>query len=1320
MKKLLTFLTLLTLFFTTAWAATETFNYTGNLQAVKTQNGITITVSKGNGSTDPATNTYSGSHFRIYKGNIVEVNAGNNIINSVTFTFDGNSYTIRANSSSYPNNAILSAGSYTTVGQWTGINTNVATLENGDRTARVTQIVVDYTVSTSNVGVPTISFGSFEEGNTTISATITPGSNSTTTYYKIGEDGDYTATNGTENISLTSNESPITVYAYSSDGAANSAVTSSTFTLPNLGVSIIPDGYSGYDAQNVTISASDYVGTATLTYKINDGEEQVYAPFSLTEPGTYTVTAYAVDQRAGGEKISATATFTISTQASGSTATATYIFNTDQGLADLNITKPDNSSATNISEGEYTVGQVTLTTTDGSTETRVWAGTSGQTDLRVYNGGTLTFSVPEGCTINNIEFTGLNLGKLTGTGYNNGTWVGSAEEVTLSATGTATIYTITVTYTTSQTTTTEEYYLVGDFGGQSWPLLDDYKFTAQGNGIYVLNKVLPDMDNTENFRFKIAKVVDGQRVQPDFGGGGNGDYGLNKKWNNISDIVLGNDNDHQQAFSLPDCFQANFTLNANNMTFSVDKPQLYMIGTFNSYATPNNNSVNGALEMTPGTQNGDWTITHEFTNGTEFRLYDAWHEHHGGNGAHILESLLGTWLNINNDNDNYSIFHFVLDGEYIINVKNDMSQLVATIVPESHNITCTAISDVEDGQGGYKPGGVVTAKVDGTEVTSAMAGSTVTLDIAASTGYTFSSVTLNGSAIDPVQGVYSFTMPNSDATVVANFTVNHYNITLSNDDTQGSVSGLPETAYTGQTVSFSITPEEGYTVKSVTVTPGSVAVTENEGTYSFGMPPFDVTVAVTYNAPLQPCVIPFLESWNNTEGTGGHTGGTGTSSGTVVSDNEGWIYWKGGDTFTEFNGFAGDNCIRIGERDVNGAATTPNIIVSNGNVYKMEFAVVSWNTETESILLSANGATLFADEACSTPISSQSISSSWTTYTVYVKATSNLMNITWEAVAGRNRFFLDGVHITLFEEATITETTLKNLIQTGTPGKLYKISDVDGLLGVYKKGTSVWFKDEVQAVDYQNPTPTTGTYQYYTVVEKKLGINKSEKDFAQNNWIEVVFPSEQDFTNKYVKNLTGTYSCENGNPKLTLTVAVDEENDVITEVPSSGLAYELNPYMAVNFAGNQTYTNNGESQTFFFSQPKAQEYAQILWAVWDGSKFKMTDDSDDNYYGFTGSFTINPELNAYSISGLKTNDSYNFKAIIRKSASKAGPYEVYPTDLNPDVPTAINGVVVNGLVKSVKYVNVAGMVSDVPFQGVNIVVTEYSDGSRSTSKMLRK
>ena len=74
-----------------------------------------------------------------------------------------------------------------------------------------------------------------------------------------------------------------------------------------------------------------------------------------------------------------------------------------------------------------------------------------------------------------------------------------------------------------------------------------------------------------------------------------------------------------------------------------------------------------------------------------------------------------------------------------------------------------------------------------------------------------------------------------------------------------------------------------------------------------------------------------------------------------------------------------------------------------------------------------------------------------------------------------------------------------------------------------------------------------------------------------------------------------------------------------------------------------------------------------------------------------------------------------------------GSYMVYPLNFDPNdaennIVTAINTVDVagNGVVKSVKYVNVAGMVSDKPFSGVNIVVTEYTDGSRTTSKMLRK
>ena len=40
-------------------------------------------------------------------------------------------------------------------------------------------------------------------------------------------------------------------------------------------------------------------------------------------------------------------------------------------------------------------------------------------------------------------------------------------------------------------------------------------------------------------------------------------------------------------------------------------------------------------------------------------------------------------------------------------------------------------------------------------------------------------------------------------------------------------------------------------------------------------------------------------------------------------------------------------------------------------------------------------------------------------------------------------------------------------------------------------------------------------------------------------------------------------------------------------------------------------------------------------------------------------------------------------------------------------------------ISSVKYYNVAGMESETPFNGVNIVVTNYSDGSQSASKLVK-
>lgn len=79
----------------------------------------------------------------------------------------------------------------------------------------------------------------------------------------------------------------------------------------------------------------------------------------------------------------------------------------------------------------------------------------------------------------------------------------------------------------------------------------------------------------------------------------------------------------------------------------------------------------------------------------------------------------------------------------------------------------------------------------------------------------------------------------------------------------------------------------------------------------------------------------------------------------------------------------------------------------------------------------------------------------------------------------------------------------------------------------------------------------------------------------------------------------------------------------------------------------------------------------------------------------------------------------------KPSSAKAGeqPYYIAETviedELTSDVPTSIFGVEASRNVTGVKYYNMAGIESDVPFNGVNIMVTTYDDGSRSTTKILK-
>ena len=57
--------------------------------------------------------------------------------------------------------------------------------------------------------------------------------------------------------------------------------------------------------------------------------------------------------------------------------------------------------------------------------------------------------------------------------------------------------------------------------------------------------------------------------------------------------------------------------------------------------------------------------------------------------------------------------------------------------------------------------------------------------------------------------------------------------------------------------------------------------------------------------------------------------------------------------------------------------------------------------------------------------------------------------------------------------------------------------------------------------------------------------------------------------------------------------------------------------------------------------------------------------------------------------------------------------------MTPNPATAVDEIHYLGEVESQIYYNVQGMESDKPFQGVNIVVTRFSDGTTSVSKVVR-
>ena len=346
------------------------------------------------------------------------------------------------------------------------------------------------------------------------------------------------------------------------------------------------------------------------------------------------------------------------------------------------------------------------------------------------------------------------------------------------------------------------------------------------------------------------------------------------------------------------------------------------------------------------------------------------------------------------------------------------------------------------------------------------------------------------------------------------------------------------------------------------------------------------------------------------------------------------------------------------------------------------------------------------------------------TFRTYPKNSSNESVYFAQKVAGAG--YADFTTIVKVAEVT----TLANLAVNGAEGAAYQVDDEMVVAKKFQKGGKNYIvvKDAAKAVrNFSTPVAD----------DKFFNINgNKQEEYAQNNWMLVSLPVElynQVKEKNTVTSITGTLT-EKFNVAMTATNVVAGE----------AADFAPNTYCALNFMGISSVKGNNPAYTssYYFATPKANEYANVVWAVYnsnDGAFYLPTPQSSANAQEFKAAFKVDYSMNSSATPALTNGNVYSFEALVKevavattdaKSAPRKVAYDstvtpstkfvVYPLDLDADkVATGVNDVNCAKEVKGVSYFNMMGVESAQPFDGVNIMVTTYTDGTQSAAKVLR-
>ena len=315
--------------------------------------------------------------------------------------------------------------------------------------------------------------------------------------------------------------------------------------------------------------------------------------------------------------------------------------------------------------------------------------------------------------------------------------------------------------------------------------------------------------------------------------------------------------------------------------------------------------------------------------------------------------------------------------------------------------------------------------------------------------------------------------------------------------------------------------------------------------------------------------------------------------------------------------------------------------------------------------------------------------------------------------ANKLAYMADPIWGKFFKGATLAST-----LSSATNGEPYKVAD----------NLKVAYADTEENVLYVadnngGATPQAPEEGWIDYMARCYSGGQSYDQYAHNNWVAINVEDASSYhANDLISTVVGTLNTET----RTFTAAVNPQ--IATE--GEGFTLATNTYIVAAFGGRTQTGSNGE--TYFFVQPVPNELATVKWAQYDGNGLFVVPTGDGiNGAGLRGELLVDTE----SMTGEPTvGNIYTLDGVLIPAPAPETPAAGAPRRAEGDSGwmmkgatlsdghsplTGINDMQVYGNVESVTYYDVAGHRSDRPFNGVNIVVTRYTDGKVSTSKVVK-